>query len=461
MTGLTRQAGEFVAALDPGAIPEIALDAATMGLTDCVAVMIAGADEEAPRLVAETVAPADDPDGAPLIPSGRLCAPADAALVNGVAGHVLDYDDVGIDGHPSVVLAPAILADGWPLGVAGARALSAYVAGYEIWALMHALEPGQMHDRGFHPTAVYGTVATAAACAHLRGLDADRAVHALAIGASLAAGLVANFGTMTKSLHAGRAAQAGVLAAQLAARGYTGSETALENVTGFLRAHSPSGAPDLDERDHRLGEHWRLPELGLNIKRYPLCYSTHRAIDAMLALVENNDLAPDAVREIRVGAGKTQLLMLHNHEPRTGLEAKFSMEFAMASALVARRVGLAELTDEFVRRPELVAAMRKVHATAIHDGMVGVPESPPDMVEVDLASGETLAHPPVSHARGSWQKPLTREDLRAKFRDCVDGRLPAERAAALFDRLYGMRTLADIRALPLAEPGPADRRKTA
>lgn len=461
MTGLTRQAGEFVAALDPASIPEACLDAATMGITDCVAVTVAGAGEEAPRLVAELVAPADGPDSAPLIPSGRLCAPGDAALVNGVAGHVLDYDDVGIDGHPSVVLTPAILAEGWALGIDGARALSAYVAGYEIWALMSALEPGQMHDRGFHPTAVYGAVATAAACAHLRGLNADRSVHAIAIGASLAAGLVANFGTMTKSLHAGRAAQAGVLAARLAARGYTGSETAIENVTGFMRAHSPSGEPDVAEWDHRLGHHWRLPELGLNIKRYPLCYSTHRAIDAMLAIVEANDLTPEMVREVRVGAGKTQLLMLHNHAPKTGLEAKFSMEFAMASALVARRVGLAELTDDFVRKPEVVEATRKVRASVIHDGMVGVPDSPPDTVEVELTTGEVLRHEPVTHARGSWQRPLDREELRAKFRDCVEGRMPAGRGAALFDQLYRLGTVPDIRRLALAAAGPDVERRTA
>lgn len=461
MTGLTRQAGDFVATLDPGSIPEVCREAAIMGITDTVAVTVAGAGEQAARLVGDMVATADGPDTAPLIPSGRLCAPGDAALVNGVAGHVLDYDDVGIDGHPSVVLTPAILAEGWALGTGGARTLAAYVAGYEVWALMHALEPGQMHDRGFHPTAVHGAVAAAAACAHLRGLDAGRAAHAIAIGASLAAGLVASFGTMTKSLHAGRAAQAGVLAARLAGRGYTGSETALEGVTGYLRAHSPSGAPDLAERDHGLGRHWRLPELGLNIKRYPLCYSTHRAIDAMQAIVEARDLMPEMVREVRVGIGRTQLLMLHNHAPRTGLEAKFSMEFAMASALVARRVGLAELTDDFVRRSSVVRAMQKVAVRATHDGMVGVPDSAPDTVEVELTTGEVLTHPPVAHAKGSWQKPLDRDDLAAKFRDCVAGRLVPDRAAALFDQLSDLSRLADLRELVLTEAAPDLARQTA
>lgn len=450
MAGLTRQAGAFVASLTPDAIPDICLDTAETGITDCVAVMIAGADEEAPRLVAELVTPSDGPGAAPLIPSGTMYAAPDAALLNGVAGHVLDYDDVGIDGHPSTVLGPAILAEGWARGIDGSRALAAYVAGFEIWALMNEIEPGQLHDRGFHPTAVLGTVSTAAACALLHGLDADRATHAIAIGASLASGLVANFGTMTKSLHAGRTAQSGILAARLAARGYTGSPDVLEHATGFMRAHSPSGDPGIADRDFALGRHWRMPEIGLNIKRYPLCYSTHRAIDAMLDIVEAHDLAPENVREIRVGAGSTELVMLRNHAPQTGLEAKFSMEFAMASALVARRVGLAELTDDFVRRPEIVAAMKKVSATAIHDGMVGLPDAEPDTVEVELVSGEVLTTAPVAHARGSWQKPLGREGLRTKFMDCVAGRIPAERAEALFAGLTGLRTLNDLSELPLA-----------
>lgn len=459
MTGLTQQTSAFIASLSPDAVPDVCLDAALMGMTDCVAVTVAGAEQEAPQLVKELVAPTADPGGAPLIPSGELYAPADAALINGVAGHVLDYDDVGIDGHPSAVLTPAILAEGWSLGVHGRRAVAAYVLGYEIWAMLNEVEPGHMHDRGFHPTAVYGAVSTAAACAYLRGLDAGKATHAIAIGASLAAGLVANFGTMTKSLHAGRAAQSGVIAARLAAGGYTGSPTILENVTGFVRAHSPSGQPDLSERDHRLGARWRLTDIGLNIKRYPLCYSTHRAIDAMLAIVERHDLTLDAVREVRVGAGRTQLLMLHNHAPKTGLEAKFSMEFAMASALVARRVGLSELSDEFVRSPEVVEAMRKVRCTVAHESMVGRPDSEPDTVEVELTNGESLHHGPVLFARGSWQQPLTTEELHAKFADCVSGRIDRARADELFRSLIGLRALPNVRDLPLGRPAADQRRR--
>src|SRR3974390_2355467 len=186
-------------------------------------------------------------DGVPDIPSGRNLAAPDAALVNGVAAHVLDYDDVALAGHPSTVLVPAILAEGSSLDASGSDALAAYGAGYELWAQLAALEPGHFHERGFHPTAVMGALATAAACARLRRLDFEKTGHAIAIAASLASGLVANFGTMTKSLHAGRTAQSGVIAARLAGQGFTASLDALEHRTGFLRAHSPSGAPRTED----------------------------------------------------------------------------------------------------------------------------------------------------------------------------------------------------------------------
>jgi 2-methylcitrate dehydratase PrpD len=448
MLGLTRQTAEFVASLTPDAIPASCTEGARVGITDCVAVMIAGASEEAPRLVAAMVPASTSNEGAPEIPAGRNLSAPDAAFVNGVAAHVLDYDDVALDGHPSVVLSPAVLAEGWALGSSGSDLMAAYVAGYEVWALLQDLEPGHLHERGFHPTAVLGSLA--AACAYLNRLDADHTAHAIGIAASLASGLVANFGTMTKSLHAGRTAQAGVLAARLAKGGFTASPDVLEHATGFMRAHSPSSRPDLADRDHALGREWRLPERGINVKRYPLCYSTHRSIDAMLGLVSKHDLAPDDVEEIRVHTGSTQMLMLRNREPKTGLEAKFSMEFAMASALVARNVGLSELSDAFVRQPEVVAAMSKVRCTTTDETMEGLAFAPSDKVGVVLASGQILEHPPVTHAKGSWQKRLSEEELEAKFLDCATRRMEKGPATALFKALWSLDRVDDVRDLPLA-----------
>ncbi len=449
MPALTRAIAEFAAALEPQAIPEACRRGARIGMLDCVGVMIAGAKEEAPRIVAAMVATSTANDGAPEIPSGRNLAPADAALVNGTAGHVLDYDDVAIDGHPSAVLTPAILAEGWALGSSGEEALAAYVAGYEIWALLLELEPGRMHMRGFHPTAIWGAPACAAACARLNRLDVDQTSNAVAIAASLAAGLVANFGSMTKSLHAGRAAQTGVLAARLAKAGFTGSADALEHDAGFVRAHSPSGQPNLAEHDWQLGTNWRMAERGVNVKRYPMCYATHRSIDAMLDLVGAHDLAPQLVSAINVTIGDAQKLMLRNHDPVTALEGKFSMEFAMAAALTARRVSLKELDDAFVQREDVRAVMRKVHISTTDERMAELPFAPDDRVSIVLDAGETLAHEPVVYAKGSWQKPLSEDELREKFLDCAASALAPAQAAMLFDRLAALDRLDSLRALPL------------
>jgi 2-methylcitrate dehydratase PrpD len=197
-----------------------------------------------------------------------------------------------------------------------------------------------------------------------------------------------------------------------------------------------------------------MPQMGVNVKRYPTCYSTHRAIDAMLDLAREHDLAPDAVKEIRVQTGAVQMLMLRNSHPKTGLEAKFSMQFAMAAALVARRVGLSELTDEFVARPELVANLGKVKCTTVDETGPEPAMAPDDRVSVVLTGGRLIKHAPVAHAKGSWQRPLTREELKDKFLDCTTRRLGRDHAAALFDQLWNVTQLASARELRLtALPG--------
>jgi 2-methylcitrate dehydratase PrpD len=449
MSALTADAARFAAAVQYRALPERCVTAARIGIIDCLGVMIAGSDETATRIVAAMLPASTSNDGAPEIPSGRNLRVEDAALVNGVAAHALDYDDVAMDGHTSAALVPAIFAEGWLLGASGSDAIAAYAAGYEIWALLQEIEPGHLHERGFHPTAIWGTLAAAAACARLHRLNVEETTQAIAIASSLAAGLVANFGTMTKPLHVGRAAQAAVFATRLAKAGFTASPDALEHRVGFMRAHSPSGAPALDVDTAKLGREWRMERLGVNVKRYPTCYATHRSIDAMLGLVAQHDLRPEAVEEIRVRIGETPLLMLRNHEPRTGLEAKFSMEFAMASALIARRVGLKELTDAFVTRPDVADAMRKVRCSTTPETLPNSPFSPDDRVAIALRDGRTLEHPPVAHAKGSWELPLSEEGLRAKFMDCTERKLGRERAERLFDRLREIDRVESLCQLPL------------
>lgn len=450
MDSITRKAAEFVANFDLAKVPAEAVHAARIGIVDCVGVMLAGAHEPAVELVKAIATPAIGSNDAPPAVDGRRYGAPDAALINGVAAHVLDFDDVALAGHPSTVLVPMILAEGYTLQSSGREAIEAYLVGYELWAHLASMEPGRLHDRGFHPTAVMGTLACAAGAAHLNRLSPEQTANALAIAASLAAGLVANFGSMTKSLHAGRTAQSGIQAVRLAKMGYTGSTDALEHRVGFLQSFSPSGSPELDADAFHIGEESMAARYGVNIKRYPTCYATHRSIDAMLDLVEENDIDPANIEKINVHTGVTQHLMLRNARPQTGLAAKFSMEFAMASAAVARRVGLRELTDEFVSRKDVQALLERVEVT-VTDEEAGedLPFAPFDLVWITLRDGTVLRHEPVEYARGSWQRQLDRDALQEKFDDCAGMLLPEEKVGPLFEKLYRIEEMKDLRELDL------------
>ncbi len=436
-TSLTAALGDFVAGLALERIPAEALQIAKTGFADCFAVMIAGAREPVVPMIDREMAGADGAQRASLIPSGARRNAEDAALVNGVAAHVLDYDDVTLDGHPSAVLVPAILAQGEASGSSGAEMLAAYVAGYEVWAELMVREPVPLHQKGWHPTATRGAVAAAAACAKLRRLGAAETTTALAIAASMAGGLVANFGTLTKSFQVGRAAQSGLLAARLAAAGLTASPDAFEHPSGFLVAFSPA-QPDLAKPFEPERKEWHLLRQGLNLKRYPVCYGAHRAIDAALDLVARHDLHAPEVERIRVSTGATQMLMLRNDRPHTALEAKFSLHFAMAAAVVARNVGLAQLTDEFVRRADVQSLFPRVSATTTTATLGGSAFAPSESVEIVRSDGTVLASEEIVFAKGSRKRPLSRQELWTKFADCLgDGFAPsaAERA---FDRLLNL-----------------------
>src|SRR4051794_38886346 len=289
---LTKTLGRFVSELAFEKLPAEAIEVVKTGFTDTVAVMFAGRDEPVARIVRESLGSRGHSKEARLLLGDETANAPDAALANAVAGHALDYDDVALGGHPSVVLVPAVLAEAEALGRSGKEAIAAYVAGYETWAHLIEREKDPYHRKGWHPTAVLGPVAAAAAAANLRRLDPETATMALGIAASLAAGIVANFGTMTKPLQAGRAAQSGVTAARLAEAGLTAAADALEHSVGLMRALSPNGKVDV-ETALEPGRDWLITRRRLNVKKYPMCYGTHRAIDGMLDLVQQNDLKPE------------------------------------------------------------------------------------------------------------------------------------------------------------------------
>jgi 2-methylcitrate dehydratase PrpD len=429
--GLTATLAAF-AADQSLVVPADVAEVIRSGIIDVIGTMIAGRDEPVVKLVQAQVAERQSAaqEATVLLGPARTYS-ADAALINATAGHALDYDDVAIGGHPSTVLVPAILAEAERLGLSGATVLRAYLVGYEVWAELNARETDALHLKGWHPTAVYGAVGAAAAVANLHGLSAERTGAALALAGSMAAGLVANFGTMTKPLHAGRAAASGIEAVRMVARGFTAAADALEHHAGFLAALSPKGGVDL--RDAPVGKVLRIRDMGLSIKRYPMCYSAHRTADAVLALTAQENLRAEDVAAVECTIGTAQASMLRNHAPVTGLEAKFSLEFAVASALVARRVGLRELTDDFVNQPDVRAQYGKVtvHTTDTHCPIEPV-FALTDTVTIRTTTGREL-HQEVRFPKGNAQLPLSLDELREKFVDCATG-APLD-SNRLFDRL--------------------------
>ena len=436
---LTQALGQFVADLSPNRIPEEAVRIARMGFIDCIGTMIVGRNEPCAQLLKGVLAPGKGP--ATLYFSGEQSPGPEAGWINGAAAHALDYDDVALRGHPSTVLVPAILAEAEVLGATGQDMLVAYVAGYETWAELVRRDVPLYHQKGWHPTGIFGAVGAAAACAKLRKLDATRTAIAIALGASQSAGIMANFGTMTKPFHAGRSAHAGIIAARLAEAGYTANIDALEHPQGFLSAVSPEGNPDR-AGDGRLGEDWAIIRHGLSIKKYPACYGTHRAIDAMLDLVGAHPVKPADVRKVSVHFGAFTSKVLRNRQPDTGLAAKFSMEFAMASGVIARRVSLAELTDPFVQRKDVQDMMRRVERDLTEDTDAANPGSSPyEQVRIELNSGQVLESERVTRARGHAERPLTEAQLHEKFADCLTSSNSVIPADVLFARLQSMQSI--------------------
>ncbi|MDO8693425.1 MAG: MmgE/PrpD family protein [Sheuella sp.] len=446
MTQLTRELGIFVAQLKYDQIPQAALDVIHMGFADCVGVMLAGRDEPPTKILTEVLNPAAGP--ANLMFTHKTAQAPEAAWINGVAAHALDFDDVAIKGHPSTVLVPAIIAEAQTLGSSGRDMMVAYAAGYEVWADLARREPEHYHSKGWHPTGILGAIGAAAACASLHQLSAEQCATAIAIGASQSAGIMANFGTMTKPFHAGHSAQSGVLAARLAKAGFTAALDALEHTQGFLAAVSPSGKIDtvvpVDS-----GQVWRLTQSKLSVKKYPLCFCTHRALDGMLDLVAEHKIIAEQIQSITASTSERNTQVLRNHTPQTGLEAKFSMEFAMVSCVVAGRAGLSELTDDFVQNPVVQELMQRVSVIADSKEDPKLPGYAPfDLVTVTLKDGKKIESRQVTAVRGGPDIPLSREQLWAKFQDCARVGGAEHIAQRLFDALMSLETVTHVNQIP-------------
>lgn len=407
-----------------------AFDATTQGVLaatvrtafiDTAACILAGRSEAAASLVVRWAGARSAGEASSSVAFGPQRVDAEtAALVNAATGHALDFDDVGLAGHPSVVLVPALLAEQERTGATGFAVVQAYAKGYAVWGELQRRMKVSLHARGWHPSAVFGAVASAAAVASLRGLGEQAFAHALGISASLAGGVVANFGSMTKPLQVGRAAQAGLQAVALAQAGIDASPDALDGQAGLLVALA--GGPDRVNLSAGLPDDFvatllvRRPGL----KKYPVCYAAHRCIDGLLDLRAQHGFAAADVEAIEATISETTAGVLRHHDPRSEAEARFSMEFTLASALVFGQVGVAQVCAASLENAALRGVMQRVRTTTVQTSCPLEPSfAYADQVRVTLRDGRCLDSGPIRFARGHAQLPLEEREVREKLFACV------------------------------------------
>lgn len=384
-------------------------------LLDTVAVALAGRHEAASRLIVRHAEEAASTRiGATIWSEGTHCAPETAALVNGTMSHVLDYDDVSSPqrGHPSVVLWPAIAALAESRGIAEGRAMAAYVIGLEIIAKLGRLMAIDHVAKGWHSTPTLGVLGATIGCCWLLDLPAVAMANAVGIGFAHAAGSRENFGTMSKSLQAGIAAAAAVRATQLASIGFEASRHALDGEAGFV--HLYGKGESFSDILSGLGQPFEAVLSAVDVKRYPACYATHRTIDGMRALREAHGLTLDNVARVDVVASNKASLALVHDRPATPLEAKFSMQYAVATVLADGTVNLHSFQPEAVTRPAVQSFLPTVTSREA-DGPV-LPRRAD--ITVTMHDGRVF-RTRVESLHGSAENPLSDSELSAKVTDCV------------------------------------------
>ncbi|WP_122089146.1 MmgE/PrpD family protein [Halalkalicoccus subterraneus] len=418
-----------VAETDPDSIGDSTTELVERAFVDTVGVTLAGLSTDVGRSVSRW-----RPDGGLVDLAGR--AEPEYALALGAAGHALDYDDLSwaIDGHPSVVLVPPILALAGETTASGREAVAAYVAGFEVMSRVAAPISPSHYEDGWHATATFGAFGAAAAAAWLLDLESEETRNALCIAASTPAGLKRNFGSMTKPLHAGFASRSGLTAGLLARDGVTADSESIGGAGGFLDLY---GEPS--EVEPPAGRY--IDERGIHTKAYPCCYFTHTAIAAIQSLADEHDIDPTGVESITVEASAGADDALSHSDPETGLEAKFSMEYAVASALARDRVDLATFEEPALSDPTVERLRKRVSFRTDPDLAYDAHTS-----IVRIEGGGTVErrqeNPP-----GTYGHPLSKDRRRAKFLDCATRTLREGHAERLYENLEEFATVPSLSSL--------------
>jgi 2-methylcitrate dehydratase PrpD len=381
--GLTRSLIDLVHDIDVSAVPDVVRTWAAHSLIDTIGVLALGTAAEPVRMLRRVVLePAAD--GATVFGAEPVKAsPLNAAMVNALAAHIRDFDDAGAGGHISAIIVPAVLALAEVHGKSGADALTALIAGYETAFRVNRLLSDSHYYLGFHSSGTVGTFAAAAACSRLLGLSGEQWAIAFGIAGSLAGGLLANFGSMTKPLHSANAARAGMLAARLAQEGFTGSPTVLEHEAGFIRTHTLRSDPTVAMNP--LGEPWALS--GMYYKFNAACSGTHSGGDGMRRLVAEHGVTAGDVAQVTIRVPKIQTEVANIQWPATVEQAKFSIRFVAAAGLLGINTAEAFPTeDSAITDPRVQSVIRLIEVLPLD----GVNHGGAAQIDVRLKTGEML-----------------------------------------------------------------------
>jgi len=450
----TEQLARFASRASYDYIPQQVLAHARLAIIDAVATVFAGLQETAVVLVRDAALREGGAGRATVIGTGQTASATAAALANGTAAHALDYDSIsltvsGFVASP-VLFALLALAEVEPRPVSGKRLLQAFVAGWETEAAIARGLGVHHYAKGWHSTATLGHFGAAAAAARLLDLDVDAMRSALGIAASEASGLRTMIGNMTNPFHVGKAARNGVFAAQLARAGFKAEPGIIEHSHGFATAFNGPERFDLALMTDGLGQRWDLVDPGLVIKMYPCCGLVHSAIDAALDLKSEAGIEPQAIARVVVAVHALVPPTMKFHTPSSGYEAKFSLEFCIATALLEGSVRLDHFSDARTRDAALRDLMQRIRMEVhpdLHDPSTFL-EKEFSEVTIDLHDGRSLRRR-VNRIenRGSRGRPATIETIRAKAADCIalsDRAQSAARALALLENLPDILDVHDI-----------------
>ncbi|MBI4333337.1 MAG: MmgE/PrpD family protein [Chloroflexi bacterium] len=457
--GPTEQMANWIVNTTYDEMPAAAKRVAGETCFDCLGGMLAGSVQPLGRTIIDYGHKLGGDPEATVIPEGRRLSTPNAALVNGTLAHAMDFDDSSAFAHSASILLPALLALAEARGASGRELLEAYIIGHEVG---EALTPrGKTGEYPFQKQPVIGRMGATAACAKLLRLDREQTRMALGIAGSMASGLEHNLGTMTNPLHAGLAARDGVMAAELAARGWTSGERILEHPLGFINAFMGPAflgpAQNPQALAERLGNPYRIQDI-VTLKKYPCGLSNHYTIDALLELMQEHHFGFRDVESVEV----SQPYYSHyidpvNERPRTGLQGKFSMVYNAAAALVLGKVDIDTFSDQRVKDPRIQETMDKIHVRVLSKWEIGYDEieqrwpkggttgATGRPIVVRLKGGKVLSKAVVpGRLLGSQKNPWAFENIRDKFETNARLALPEHQVQAAVRVWSGPEQIKDI-----------------